>query len=107
VKRVFTASNIPEAYFVRGLLESHGLNVVVRGEHLWGTRGEVPIPETWPSLWVLDDALEARALEVVREYESGRASSGPQGLTWRCPRCGQQLEPQFTSCWQCGVERPL
>jgi hypothetical protein len=107
MKLVFKANDIPEAHFVRGLLESHGLAVTVRGEDLWGTRGEVPFTETWPTVWVEDDAQENEALTLIDTYQSGRADPGPRGLMWTCPACGQQLEPQFTSCWQCGTERSL
>lgn len=107
MKQVFTARDITEAHFVRGLLESHGLTVTVRGEDLWGTRGEVPFTDAWPTVWVLDDAREAEARQVVRQYESGRADAGPRGVAWRCPKCEQQMEPQFTSCWHCGAERSL
>jgi len=106
MKLVFTARDIPEAHFVRGLLESHGLSAAVRGEDLWGIRGQVPFTETWPTVWVLDDACEREAREVVREYDLGRTDAGPRGVTWRCRKCGEPLDPQFTSCWRCGAERP-
>jgi len=25
--------------------------------------------------------------------------------TWTCPRCGEWIEPEFDSCWQCGTAR--
>jgi hypothetical protein len=106
VKRVFTAHDVTEAHLVRGLLESRGLTVAVHAEDLWGTRGEVPFIDAWPTVWVVDDAREAEARELVRQYESGGTEPASQMEAWRCPQCGQQLEPQFTSCWQCGAERP-
>jgi predicted amidophosphoribosyltransferase len=24
--------------------------------------------------------------------------------TWTCPQCGEEIEPQFTACWNCGSE---
>jgi hypothetical protein len=105
VKKVFTAHDVAEAHFVRGLLESQGLSVAVRGEDLWGTRGEVPFVDAWPTLWVVDDAAEPQALEIVRQYEASRTAPAAQGDAWRCGNCGQELEAQFTSCWNCGTER--
>jgi len=104
VKQVFTAHDVTEAHFVRGLLESHGLDVSVRGEDLWVTRGELPFVETWPAVWALDDSHEAEARRVIQEYESGRAERIERRTGWRCPRCAQDLEPQFTTCWSCGTE---
>jgi len=25
---------------------------------------------------------------------------------WECPKCGEQIGGRFTSCWECGTERP-
>jgi len=27
------------------------------------------------------------------------------GKPWKCPKCGEMSEPQFESCWKCGVVR--
>jgi Putative prokaryotic signal transducing protein len=105
VKKVFTARDVAEAHFVRDVLESHGLTVTLCGESLWGTRGEVPFADAWPTVWVLDDRREAEAREVVQQYEAGLATPPADARTWRCPRCGQELEAQFTTCWSCGTER--
>lgn len=105
MKQVFVARDVTEAHFIRGLLESHGLSVAVRGEDLWGTRGEVPFVDAWPTVWVLDDGREAEARGVIHEYESGRVRPNGDGAGWRCPKCGRELEPQFTACWGCGAER--
>jgi hypothetical protein len=105
VKQVFTARDVTEAHFVRGLLESHGLIVTVRGEKLWGVRGEVPFVDAWPTVWVLDDGREGQARAVVQQYEAGRAMPSASVSAWRCAKCSQELEPQFTACWNCGTER--
>jgi hypothetical protein len=105
VKQVFTAYDVTEAHFVRGLLESHGLEVALRGENLWVNRGELPFVDTWPTVWVVDDAREAEARRLISEYESGKAARSGSATSWRCRRCGQDLEPQFTTCWSCGTER--
>ena len=107
MKQVFTARDVTEAHFVRGLLESHGLDVAVRGEDLCAIRGEVAFVDTWPTVWVLDESQEADARRVIQEYESGNGERTGHRTGWRCPRCGQDLEPQFTACWSCGTERSL
>jgi hypothetical protein len=106
VKKVYTAQNVTEAHFVRDLLESQGLVVAVRGEDLWGASGELPFVDAWPTVWVLDDEREAEAKELVRQYENTKARPAPAEPTWRCSRCGQELEPQFTTCCSCGTEKP-
>ena len=105
MKKVFTARNVTEAHFVRELLEAQGLVVTVRGEDLWGASGELPFVDAWPTIWVLDDTREAEARAAVEQFEATRAAP-VAGESWRCPKCGQDVEPQFTSCWSCGTERP-
>jgi hypothetical protein len=71
MKQVFVARDPVEAHLVKGLLESNGINAEVRGEALWGTRGETPLAaETLPSVWVLDDGQVPEALRVVAKYSS-------------------------------------
>jgi hypothetical protein len=105
MKKVFTARNVTEAHFVRDLLEAEGLVVTVRGEDLWGASGELPFVDAWPTIWVLDDAREAEARAVVDQYEATQAAP-VTGEPWRCPKCGQDVEPQFTTCWSCGADKP-
>lgn len=103
MKQVFVARDITEAHFIRGLLESQGLSVMVRGEHLQALAGDVPFPDAYPSVWILDDDFEARARSIVTEYEANVRVKSERH--WRCQLCGEDLEEQFTTCWACGTER--
>jgi hypothetical protein len=107
MKKVFVAGDITEAYLVRDLLEMQGLDALVRGEDLWHTRGEVPFVDAWPSVWILDESREDDARAVVADYESRRTRPAATEPGWKCRRCGQELEAQFTACWSCGTERSL
>ena len=70
MKQVFVARDPTEAHLVKGLLESRGVRAEVRGEALWGTRGETPLTaETLPTVWV-DDAHAPKAVRIVKEYSS-------------------------------------
>ncbi len=105
--KVFVANHPTEAYLIVGLLGSGGILAEVRGEALFATRGEVPVtPATLPSVWVVNDAQVEDALEMLRARsaeDSGRLSSA---APWTCSRCGETVEPQFTSCWHCGAGKP-
>ncbi len=104
MKQVFVAQHPLEAHFVKGLLETQGIPAEVLGEVLWGARGEIPVSaETLPSVWVLNDDTMQQALSIVEEYAQGEVLLQAQGPAWICPRCGEELEPQFTTCWQCGA----
>lgn len=100
---VHMAKTVAEAHIVKGILESEGITCEIRGEHLSSAiGGGLPPHEAWPSVWVRDDdAVRADEL-VVGVF---RAKADEEG-DWECPACGEQLEGQFTECWQCGTSRP-
>jgi hypothetical protein len=107
VKKVFVAQHPTEAHLVKGLLESQGIPAEVRGEALFGTRGEAPVsPDTLPTVWVFDDRQTAEALEVLRGRQVGEIGAAAKGESWQCPNCSEMVEPQFTVCWQCGADKP-
>lgn len=103
--KVFVANHPTEAHLIAGLLQSEGIASHVQGEALFGARGEVPpTPATLPSVWVDDEAQAERALALIR----GHAATKANGLErpWRCDGCGEFIEPQFTTCWNCQRVNP-
>jgi hypothetical protein len=97
---VFRASGPAEAWLVRDWLEQNELRVLVRGD-LQCARGEVPILDSWPTVWVPEDERR-RAEEALEVYRSPRLVH-PR---WRCAGCGEDNEANFGSCWQCGADGP-
>jgi rubrerythrin len=106
MKQVFVAKHPTEAYFVKGILEAEGIGAEVRNEALFGVRGEAPATaETLPTVWVVSDNEVLKAVEVVTAFERGEGPEEGQGPIWHCPKCGEEVESQFTECWQCGAIR--
>jgi hypothetical protein len=63
---------------------------------------EVPVdPDTLPSVWVPESQAE-RAIRLVALTQGGASEEGD----WTCPQCGEDIEGQFTDCWQCGTAHP-
>jgi hypothetical protein len=107
LKKVYIAKNPADAHLLKGLLEGENIEAEVRGEFLYGVRGEVPItPDTCPSVWVMDDAEYDRALELVSIFREGEPTNPIEGEAWRCS-CKEENESQFTECWSCGKARPI
>lgn len=95
-----TADDPIEAGFLRGLLESAGIEVQLRSMELWGVAVEIYYSEgARPSLWVRKRDLDAARRVLEHRDEAGESPS------WACPNCGERLEGQFTTCWQCGQAR--
>ncbi len=103
MKPLYTARHIAEAHWLRGYLESQGINAMVRGEYLLGAVGE--LPGDLCKVCVMDDRDFARADVLLREFLHGATGRNASHETWRCTHCGEQLEGQFTDCWNCGVSR--
>ncbi|NBB93645.1 MAG: DUF2007 domain-containing protein [Gammaproteobacteria bacterium] len=98
--KLITADDPIEAGFLRGLLESAGIAVQVRSMELWTAAVEIYFSEgARPSIWVRKRDLEGARRVLERRDEHG------EGAPWTCPDCGERLEAQFTSCWQCGRVR--
>jgi len=92
-----TADDPIEAGFLRGLLDSAGIEVQLRSMELWTAAVEIYYSEgARPSIWVRKRELEAARQVLTRRHEAGG------GERWTCPNCGERLEAQFTDCWQCG-----
>lgn len=103
MKRVHNARHLTEAHLIRGLLESHGIEAVVRGDFLTGGWGELPVDVC--AVWVTDDGQYAAADRLLRDFLKGvTVSENSEG--WRCRHCDEVLENQFTACWKCGAMRP-
>lgn len=104
--KVFVAQHPTEAHLVKGMLETNGIPALVRGESLFGARGEAPVtPDTLPSVWVSDDNDAPAALAILAQY-GPEATAANLGRPWSCPSCREQIEAQFSECWKCGTPRP-
>jgi Putative prokaryotic signal transducing protein len=84
------------------LLAVAGIPCELHNRYLNGALGEIPADQCAPELWLVDERDEVIARKLI-----DRAVNGPPAgaAPWRCSRCGETLEPQFTVCWQCGTER--
>jgi Putative prokaryotic signal transducing protein len=103
MKRVFTATTMSaDQEIVKGLLDEAGIPSMIRNEHLAMALGE--LADGSPEIWILNDEDYPRAKEIVDDL---RKSNVETAQPWICSDCGEEIEGQFTSCWNCGKDRPL
>ena len=102
MKVVHSSLNLVETHHLKNLLQSAGIRCRIKNEDLVRLAGEVPFPECALQLLV-ERAEDYPAAEIlVRDFLKPR----PRTLApWRCARCGETSESQFTACWSCGAER--
>jgi hypothetical protein len=106
VQRIYGARDSSEAEFVKGLLEAEEIPAIVQGSALDAARGDIPFTAaSLPSVWVNETDVE-RATLVVDEFRRGGPAVTTPQVSWKCPKCGEVLEGQFTTCWKCGTEKP-
>lgn len=99
--RLCTAANLPEAHLLLHRLAHAGIEARVFNEHAQGGLGEIPFTHAYPEIWIMEPAQEARAREIVAEFERPSVALPPA----RCSGCGEMNPAGFEICWQCG--RPL
>ena len=98
MKHVFTATTMSaDQEVVKGLLDEASIPCMIRNEQLAMALGELAPSDCSPEVWILNDEDYPRAREIVEETPDA----------WTCPGCGEAIEGQFTSCWNCGKERPI
>lgn len=99
LKRAYIAADPVDAHIVRGMLEAQGLHAVVKGDIAWSARGETPLTDdTAPAVWVREEDLQSARELIESQHRAG-------GSDWKCRKCGERLEGQFTQCWNCGAVR--
>ena len=107
MKQVYIAQDPPDAHLLAGILEEYGISCDIRGEELWAARGALPVSaDTQPTVWIQDDNRIEQAEKLVRQYEDKTLTANIGGDPWQCPNCGEEIEAQYTDCWQCGTARP-
>ena len=79
----------------KNILETHGLEVLVKNEFAQGAIGEISAFDAWPELWV-EDADYKNALQVL---EAALSYSG--SCDWICNHCQESNDASFEVCWNC------
>ena len=89
---------------IKAILESEGIEHLVKDESS-SSLGEVPPIVSCQHVWIIQEHELERARALVKQLESQADRSGEE--PWVCAQCNETLEAQFTTCWNCGFERPL
>ncbi|GAA0789549.1 MULTISPECIES: DUF2007 domain-containing protein [Pseudomonadati] len=96
-KVLLTGGNLLQAHTWKGLLETSGIDVDLRGEALMGGVGELPVDMQTVELWIDPEQLNAAQTLL--------ASLDVEQPQWQCVQCHEQNEGSFELCWQCSSPR--
>ncbi|MBI1930435.1 DUF2007 domain-containing protein [Candidatus Poribacteria bacterium] len=96
MKKLFTSLNSAEAGLLKDIIESEEIPCFLRNEMLLIASGELPV--YYPELWILNDEDYEKARKLLNDWLEPQEASRD---FWVCPKCGEQIEGQFASCWKC------
>lgn len=101
MKRLYASHNTVVLDQITDALQQVNIKSITRNMNMTGqAAGELPPIVCWPEIWLLDDSDFDAASKILaallKAYEE-------PGESWVCPRCGEQLEGQFGSCWRCAA----
>ena len=103
MKQILTSVKFAEVGMLKSLLEAEGIACTTRNEEIATTRGLISTTGWYdPELWVLHDEDYEKANAVIADWSSNESQVL---LTWICPECNEEIQGQFSNCWQCGSER--
>lgn len=98
--KVYIANDPVHAHLLEEILESNGIQAVVRDEQAFNLRGELPV--VYPSLWTSEESAVA-ARRICVDFDHLKKDAGKQG-SWVCPECGETISAEFTDCWKCAKQ---
>ncbi|WP_022951028.1 DUF2007 domain-containing protein [Leucothrix mucor] len=100
MKLVYTHENKVLVENARNMLSLKNIETVLKNEFASGAAGDLVPAETWPELWVLDEAHYDEAASILQVLTE--KISGPD---WICSHCQEPNGAAFESCWNCQTER--
>ena len=90
------------------MFEADGLSCVIKNERGSATAGySLPIPDApslpwaWPEIWVNDEDYE-QAIRIAESFAEGHPTNS---TPWQCPNCGESVDGELTSCWNCNTDK--
>lgn len=100
---VYSTQDLLTIGHLRNLLVNEGIPCDIKTPFLAAAMGDVPVTDCWSQLWILNDEDLDGALAVI---EAALAQGARPRSFWKCLECGEEIEGQFETCWQCGAVHP-
>ncbi|MDO6720134.1 DUF2007 domain-containing protein [Psychrosphaera sp. 1_MG-2023] len=99
MKKIFTASNNIELEPYKAMLSEANIKFLVKNEFAMATVGEIPVNESWPQIWAIENQFADNARQLCVELEKTILADKDD---WQCQECGENNGGNFEFCWQCG-----
>ena len=105
MKELFRERDFSIVGYYQSVLESEGIATFVRNQNATTMMGtEIPIPEFFPALCVVNDEDYDKAMAIIKDrHESNNQAAGSE--EWACPSCNESNPGNFDICWSCETPR--
>ncbi|NJM38802.1 MAG: DUF2007 domain-containing protein [Akkermansiaceae bacterium] len=101
MKELFREQDTTLVSYYKAVLEDHEIPTMIRNEYLTASGlTEIPIPEFFPALCVLNDEDYTKAVVIIRERLITNQKNADTEIT--CVSCGETSPGNFETCWSCG-----
>lgn len=102
MRKIYSTDDRVKAGHLQSILEENGIRTLIKNQSLSGAIGELPPIECWPEIWIIDDGEFERANDLINAFIVPLPKHAPD---WKC-ECGETIEGQFMTCWNCGRVNP-
>ena len=97
MKMLFTSQDRAHVGLLKNMLDEANIQCQIRNDCM---SANFPGTAFSPQRWIVNDDDLPKAAE---SRETLRADPTQERSSWTCPGCGEKLEGQFLSCWNCGT----
>jgi len=101
MKELYRDKDYSTIAYYKTILESEGIQIMLRNEHTtMAGLSEIPIPEFYPNICVMNDEDYPRAREILKRTMDTNAKGADIDVT--CGSCGEVNPGNFDLCFSCG-----
>jgi len=103
MRKVYSCQNLIELSPFKFALEAKGIKFLLKNEFSQGAVGELPLNESWPQIWVIEEQDFEAAQHICQQVEAELKQSEQD---WICSHCQETNASSFEYCWQCQTLKP-
>jgi hypothetical protein len=96
MKMIYTNENPFIVSNAKNILESHGIDVILKNEFSSSAVGEISAFDTWVEIWVRNGSDYEKAFEIIESSLSPKDAD-----EWLCDECEEDNDAAFEICWNC------
>ena len=101
MKMVYTHENYFIVSNVKNIIDAQGIKTFVKNEFSQSAVGELSATDSWPEIWVFDDANFDNAVAIIATLQVDS-----KAVDWTCENCLEKNSSAFELCWSCQHELP-